>query len=67
MQAWVRRREREMESQAERLIAREQELDRQQAQFDSLEARWSLERDGYRSQIRRLMAELRAGTLPQAA
>jgi hypothetical protein len=67
MQAWVRRREQEMETQAERLIAREQELDRQQAQYDALEGRWTLERDDYRGQIRRMMAELRAGTVLQAA
>lgn len=66
-QEWQRRREQEIEQQAGRLIAREQELDRQQMHYEAAEARWRLERDDYRAEIRQLLTQLRKGILEAAA
>ena len=45
-------------------MAREQELDSQQDQFQGLEQRWQEERHGYQQEIRRLLARLRREELP---
>ena len=66
-QQWQRRREKEIEQQASRLIAREQELDRQQMHFEAQESKWRLERDDYRAEIRTLLTQLRKGMLDAAA
>ncbi|WP_442482249.1 hypothetical protein [Aeoliella sp. SH292] len=65
-QEWQRRREQEVEQQAGRLIAREQELDRQQMHYEALESKWRLERDDYRAEIRQLLTQLRKGILDAA-
>jgi chromosome segregation ATPase len=59
LQGWVKRRDEEIEKQAARLIARERELDRQQRQYEELEARWNRERNELRSRIRELLAAIR--------
>ncbi len=57
--AWAERRHTDIESQAARLVAREQELDRQQHHYEQLESQWHLERADYQAEIRRLLATLR--------
>jgi hypothetical protein len=64
LQDWVRQREATIEQQAARLVAREQELDLQQEQFQSFEHRWQEERQGYQQEIRRLLSRLRREELP---
>ena len=59
LQEWVDGRREEIEQQAARLVAREQELDRQQVHYESEEMRWSEERDEYRREIRALLGKLR--------
>jgi chromosome segregation ATPase len=66
LQAWVERRHEDIEHQAARLVAREQELDRQQLHFEQLESRWQLERIDYQAEIRRLLAALRTVELKAA-
>lgn len=56
---WSNRRHEEFGEAADRLEGRERELDRQQREFEKLEARWAVERQEYRDQIRTLLAELR--------
>ncbi|QDT67969.1 hypothetical protein MalM25_08780 [Planctomycetes bacterium MalM25] len=56
---WANRRHEEFGEAADRLEGRERELDRQQRQFEKLEARWAVERQEYRDQIRTLLADLR--------
>ena len=56
---WSNRRHEEFGDAADRLEGRERELDRQQREFEKLEARWAVERQEYRDQIRTLLAELR--------
>lgn len=60
---WANRRHEEFGEAADRLEGRERELDRQQRQFEKLEARWATERQEYREQIRNLLAELRGPDL----
>ena len=66
LQAWAERRHGDIEEQAARLVAREQELDRQQLHFEQMESRWQLERIDYQSEIRRLLAALRSVELKAA-
>jgi chromosome segregation ATPase len=56
---WAERRHADIETQAARLVAREQELDRQQQHYEQMESRWSIERTDYQSEIRRLLATIR--------
>jgi hypothetical protein len=59
LQQWAQRRHEDIEHQAARLVAREQELDRQQQHYEQLESRWQLEQIEYQAEIRRLLAALR--------
>jgi hypothetical protein len=59
-QAWADERQSAIERQAARLVAREQELDVQDAQFRKQERLWEEQRAGYRREIRRLLAAQRA-------
>jgi hypothetical protein len=59
LHSWAERRLADVEAQAARLVAREQELDRQQQHFEQLESRWQLERADYQTEIRRLLATIR--------
>ena len=57
--AWAERRHTDIESQAARLVSREQELDRQQQNYEQMESQWHIERTDYQAEIRRLLASLR--------
>ena len=57
--AWAERRHSDIESQASRLVAREQELDRQQLHYEQMESQWHIERADYQAEIRRLLASIR--------
>jgi hypothetical protein len=57
--AWAERRHADVESQAARLVSREQELDRQQLHYEQMESQWHIERTDYQAEIRRLLATLR--------
>ncbi len=54
LEAWVTRCRMDVEEQAARLVAREQELDRQECQFQESEAGWAEERRRYEREIREL-------------
>jgi len=56
LQRWLDRRESDLEQQAARLIAREQELDSQQHRFELDEKKWHAERAEYRREIQQLLA-----------
>ena len=66
LQLWAERRHEDIEHQAARLVAREQELDRQQEHYEQMETRWNLEQIEYQAEIRRLLAALRAVELKAA-
>jgi hypothetical protein len=57
--AWAERRHSDIEEQAARLVAREQELDRQQQHYEQMESQWCIERADYQAEIRRLLASIR--------
>ena len=57
--AWAERRHSDIEGQAARLVAREQELDRQQLHYEQMESQWHIERTDYQAEIRRLLATIR--------
>ena len=57
--AWAERRHDDIESQAARLVSREQELDRQQQNYEQMESQWHIERADYQAEIRRLLATIR--------
>ena len=59
MNAWAERRHTDIETQASRLVSREQELDRQQQHYEQLESQWHIERTDYQAEIRRLLATIR--------
>jgi hypothetical protein len=59
LQAWAERRHTDIEQQASRLVAREQELDRQQQYYEQMESRWHVERTEYQAEVRRLLATMR--------
>ena len=59
LENWADRRREEMERQAARLIAREQELNRQHAYYEDLQGKWEAERAGLRREIQQLLTELR--------
>ncbi|MCA9271340.1 MAG: hypothetical protein KDA41_22810 [Planctomycetales bacterium] len=67
MQSWLERRQEEIEFQAARLVAREQELDGQEASLAQQSQAWRQERQDYDDEIRRLKTELRKRSLPAAA
>jgi hypothetical protein len=67
LQAWAERRNQDFSELATRLVAREQELDRQQVHYERLESRWQAERDELQEEIRGLLAELRREPLATAA
>ncbi len=54
-------REQEVQQRAERLTAREADLDAQQRHYDAAERRWESQRTAYQQEIQRLLAELRGG------
>ena len=66
LQQWAQRRHEDIEHQASRLVAREQELDRQQQHYEQMESRWHLEQIEYQAEIRRLLAALRSLELKAA-
>lgn len=66
LQAWAERRNQDFAELASRLVAREQELDRQQVHYERLESRWQAERDELHEEIRGLLAELRREPLAAA-
>jgi hypothetical protein len=57
-QKWAQRRQSDVEKQAARLVAREQQLDAQETKFQDAALRWRDEQRGYQRQIRRLLAQL---------
>ena len=59
LQQWVERRNEEIEFQAARLVAREQELHSQQSQLALTREKWEQQRNEYEDEIRRLQAKLR--------
>jgi hypothetical protein len=59
LNAWAERRHVDIESQAARLVSREQELDRQQQHYEQMESQWHIERTDYQAEIRRLLASIR--------
>lgn len=61
LNAWATQQREEIEKQAQRLVQREQELDRQEQVFQQAELAWQAERQGYREEIRRLIARQREG------
>ncbi len=67
LREWAIRREEDLQSQAIRLVGREQELNRQQQLYEELEIGWSSERYELKTQVRGLLAELRTTTLREAA
>lgn len=67
IELWAGRREEDIEQRAARLIAREQELDRQQRHYEQLEIRWAAERNAFRERIRQLLSESRDEPILKAA
>jgi ABC-type phosphate transport system auxiliary subunit len=59
LNGWAERRQADIEEQAERLVAREQELDRQQQHYEQMESRWNIERGDYQAEVRQLLATIR--------
>jgi hypothetical protein len=59
LQAWAERRHADIEHQASRLVAREQELDRQQQHYEKMESQWHNERTEFQAEVRRLLATIR--------
>jgi len=59
LDAWAERRHVDIETQASRLVSREQELDRQQQHYEQLESQWHIERTDYQAEIRRLLSSIR--------
>jgi len=59
LEQWVNHRHEEIEHQAARLVAREQELDRQEGLFRQQEKKWDQQRRNYEQQLRELMAQVR--------
>ena len=57
-QKWAERRQADVEKQAARLVAREQQLDTQETKFEDAALKWRDEQRGYQRQIRRLLAQL---------
>lgn len=55
---WAARRQEEIDQQAQRLLAREQVLDRQETVFNDLARKWQAEQLGYQQEIRRLKAQV---------
>ncbi len=54
LRGWIRRRQDEIEDQANKLLQRERDLSQQEASFQRLENQWQHQRDGYEQEIRRL-------------
>ncbi len=59
VEEWTARRHDDLGQVAARLEGRENELNRQQRQYEAFEARWAAERESYRHQIKKLLNELR--------
>ena len=59
VEEWAARRHDDLGQAAARLEGRENELNRQQRQYEAFEARWAAERESYRQQIKKLLNELR--------
>jgi hypothetical protein len=59
LQGWAERRHADIEQQASRLVAREQELDRQQQHYEQMESQWHIERTDLQAEVRRLLATIR--------
>jgi hypothetical protein len=59
LHTWAERRHADVEQQAARLVAREQELDRQQQHYEQMESQWHVDRAELQAEIRRLLATIR--------
>ena len=57
LEQWATGRQQEVEQQAQRLVAREEELERQETTFNDRVRQWQGERLGYQQEIRRLKAQ----------
>ncbi len=57
---WIAARQDEIQQQAQRLVAREQQLERQEMQFNDAARRWEAERLDYQQEVRRLRMRLAA-------
>jgi hypothetical protein len=60
LQRCTKLREQEVEERADRLAAREAELDAQQQHYEAAARRWEAQRAEYQQEIQRLLAELRS-------
>lgn len=63
LQRWSQVREQDLESQAARLVAREQELDEQAREAENLKRSWETERRSHLEEKQCLLAELRHATV----
>lgn len=59
LQQWLDRRNEEIEEQAARLVAREQELDGQESQLEQTHQQWELERNKHHAEMQRVMQQLK--------
>jgi len=62
LEQWAVNRQADLEGQAARMVAREQQLDRRQVELDELRSEQMQDRQGYEREIRRLLGELRRDT-----
>jgi hypothetical protein len=60
LEKWLSQQEHEIQQQAARLVAREQELDAQETEFRDRTEQWEMERLAYRQEMLRLRRELEA-------
>jgi hypothetical protein len=66
LQRWARGRQKELQQEAERLIARKDQLDRQESEIGRLREQWDAQRREYQEEIRRLMSKMREVAAGQA-
>jgi hypothetical protein len=67
LERWAANRQADIEGQAGRLAAREQQLDRRQAELDQLRVNQLSDRQAYEREIRRLLAQLRRDSSDEMA
>ncbi|QDS98334.1 coiled-coil domain-containing protein [Adhaeretor mobilis] len=67
LQRWSHMREKDLEEQAARLVAREQELSEQAREFQRREQQWQADRSEQQQETQQLLAALRRNQLPAAA
>jgi len=66
LELWAAKRQEEVEQHAASLVCREQELDRQEAEFREQARKWQVEQLAYRAEIQRLQSRLPEGALAPA-